>query len=250
MRGSEKIITQVAGSPIWGELEQVQSLSGHRMNKIMRDWVEFMHCALLMDYERHELIYREYLLSRKDQRIYSHFLAAAAYLKQHVDAGGSEILGSLWMELCSLGNNGQYMTPDKASLLLAQLAHREGCDYPNPVYFDPCCGSGRLLYTMAREASGGKLKDSLFIGVDIDRHCAQMAFINLDLLGVNAAVAHGNCLAHEYWDGWWMIHRPRDGQKREVGRFDKEALLDFFVASPDAPGHISTESERPEAPNV
>ena len=61
-------------------------------------------------------------------------------------------------------------------------------------YFDPCCGSGRLLLAAADVNPHAE-----FYGQDIDLRCVHMTAINLALRNLYGWVVHGDSLSNQQW---------------------------------------------------
>jgi hypothetical protein len=69
---------------------------------------------------------------------------------------------------------------------------------------EPCVGGGAMLIAMAEELRRLNYHpvNWWFEATDIDRHCCQMAYIQLTLCGAPGIVTHGNSLSMETWASW------------------------------------------------
>ena len=109
----------------------------------------------------------------------------------------SDVLGDLFQEAITHGENGQFLTPESVCELMARMTMNETDDAretsgePRKV-FDSCCGSGRLLLAAAKIQPHWE-----FSGQDIDLRCVRMTAINLALRNLYGYVIWGNTLANE-----------------------------------------------------
>jgi hypothetical protein len=105
-----------------------------------------------------------------------------------------DILGDLFQGAITYGEAGQYMTPEPITRLMAKLTAGDAAEDPSHVrsVCDPCCGSGRMLLSMAELNRHWE-----FIGQDVDLRCVRMTAINLALRNLYGYVIHGNSLMLE-----------------------------------------------------
>lgn len=119
-----------------------------------------------------------------------------------LEAKFHDFLGAIFMEL-ELGDdrNGQYFTPYHIQLLMAKLVmpdveqtiRREGV----VTVSDPACGAAGMIVAYAEillEAGFNPSEQMYGHCIDIDPIAADMAFIQLSLLGIPAEVVTGNTL--------------------------------------------------------
>ncbi|HDR2357135.1 TPA: N-6 DNA methylase [Enterobacter roggenkampii] len=119
-----------------------------------------------------------------------------------LEAKFHDFLGAIFMEL-ELGDdrNGQYFTPYNVQSLLARLLmpdfdetiHREGF----VTVSDPASGAAGMIVAYAEvllEAGYNPSEQMFGSCIDIDPIAADMAFIQLSLLGIPAEVVTGNAL--------------------------------------------------------
>ncbi|QST30988.1 SAM-dependent DNA methyltransferase (plasmid) [Escherichia albertii] len=119
-----------------------------------------------------------------------------------LEAKFHDFLGAIYMEL-ELGDdrNGQYFTPYHVQSLLAKLLRPEVEQTIRREGFvtvsDPACGAAGMIVAYAEELleKGYNPSEHMFGScIDIDPIAADMAFIQLSLLGIPAEVVTGNTL--------------------------------------------------------
>lgn len=123
-----------------------------------------------------------------------------------LEAKFHDFLGAIFMEL-ELGDNfrGQYFTPYSVQCLMARLLmpgiqdtiRREGI----VTVSDPACGAAGMLIAYAECLLESDMNPSMHMFgscIDIDPVAADMAFIQLSLLGIAAEVVTGNTLTMQF----------------------------------------------------
>ncbi len=115
-----------------------------------------------------------------------------------------DFLGKLYMNL-NLGNHwkGQFFTPYHVCELMAKMTV-EGCEPEIErkgfiSICDPCIGGGAMMIAAAnvlREGGINYQNHVLFVGQDVDRVVAMMAYIQISLLGCPGYIAVGDSLIH------------------------------------------------------
>jgi N-6 DNA Methylase len=130
-----------------------------------------------------------------------HFKQLTTAVSQLLQSG-YDIMGDLF-QLMELHNPhaAQYFTPPDVSALIVRLGMgnlKEQIEEQGRVTIaDHACGSGGLLLAAADyiEALGYDPKEvAVFEGIDLDRDCFNMAYIQLALRGLQAVIHHGNTL--------------------------------------------------------
>lgn len=119
-----------------------------------------------------------------------------------LEAKFHDFLGAIFMEL-ELGDNfrGQYFTPYSVQCLMARMLmpgvrdtiRREGI----ATVSDPACGAAGMLIAYAECLLEADINPSMHMFgscIDIDPVAADMAYIQLSLLGIAAEVVTGNTL--------------------------------------------------------
>lgn len=118
-----------------------------------------------------------------------------------------DFLGRLYMNL-NLGNHwkGQVFTPYHVCKLMAKITIDGDVDAAEEIdkkgyisVVDPCVGGGAMLIATAnvfREKKINYQSQAVFVGQDIDRVMAMMAYIQLSLLGCPGYIIVGDSLMH------------------------------------------------------
>lgn len=123
-----------------------------------------------------------------------------------LEAKFHDFLGAIFMEL-ELGDKyrGQYFTPYSVQCLMARMLmpgvrdtiRREGI----ATVSDPACGAAGMLIAYAECLLEADINPSMHMFgscIDIDPVAADMAFIQLSLLGIAAEVVTGNTLTMQF----------------------------------------------------
>lgn len=116
-----------------------------------------------------------------------------------------DFLGQMYMGL-NLGNHwkGQFFTPYNVCRMMAEMNFGAGAkaEAERKGYLsvcDPCVGAGAMLITAANAMKRAEINyqtSAVFVGQDIDRVVALMAYIQLSLLGCPGYIIAGNSLLH------------------------------------------------------
>lgn len=125
------------------------------------------------------------------------------------DVYGSTMVADAWA--------GQFFTPWDICRTMAKLT-LDGAAPPSRGYgagtpssrphrltvHEPAVGGGAMLLAVAVELRERKFAPWhwWFDATDVDRRCAQMAYIQLTLAGAPGVVRHGNSLSLEQWSAW------------------------------------------------
>ena len=131
-----------------------------------------------------------------------------------------DFLGELYMKL-KLGSHwhGQFFTPYHISKFMSKAVNVDSAEeqIKDKGYIsicDPCVGAGALLIAAANTMKEAKINyhyHAVFIGQDIDRVVAMMAYIQLSLLGCPGYIIVGNSLTNPP-AGHILFPRDTDGQ--------------------------------------
>ena len=144
---------------------------------------------LAEDYRRVEKRYKPYEMELFVQMFYR---------VSEYSEGFCDVLGDMFMECVSHGNNGQFFTPIHVAGLMACMGGNSL--KPKQLVCDSCCGSGRMLLSAvkkcAEENDGGRL---FCYGSDIDLICVKMTVVNLMMNSVPGEVAWMNTLTMQHW---------------------------------------------------
>ena len=116
-----------------------------------------------------------------------------------------DFLGQMYMGL-NLGNHwqGQFFTPYNVCRMMAEINFGDGAkaEAESKGYLsvcDPCVGAGAMLIAAAnamRRADINYQTSAVFVGQDVDRLVALMAYIQLSLLGCPGYIIVGDSLLH------------------------------------------------------
>ena len=140
-------------------------------------------------------------------------------LEQNPD---QDFLGKLYMSL-NLGSHwkGQFFTPYNICQMMAEINFGEGTqeEVEKKGYisvYDPCVGAGAMLIAAANTMKKVKINyqtNAIFVGQDIDRIVAMMAYIQLSLIGCPGYIIIGNSLTNPPTG---HILFPQDTEGQEV----------------------------------
>lgn len=131
-----------------------------------------------------------------------------------------DFLGSLYMEL-DLGNHwkGQFFTPYNICRLMAEITIGDCQEEINRKGWisicDPCIGGGAMMIAAANTMRRQNIyyhNQVLFVGQDIDRVVAMMAYIQLSLMGCPGYVVVGNSITNPL-TGSALFPEERDEQE-------------------------------------
>lgn len=149
---------------------------------------------LAEDYRRVEKRYKPYEMELFVQMFYR---------VSEYSEGFCDVLGDMFMECVSHGNNGQFFTPIHVADLMACMGGNRL--KPKQSVCDSCCGSGRMLLSAvkkcAEENDGGRL---FCYGSDIDLICVKMTVVNLMMNSVPGEVAWMNTLTMQHWRSYHL----------------------------------------------
>lgn len=142
---------------------------------------------------------------KKEQRIFPQIFALL--IMEYEANQNQDLLGELYMTLgVSNKNAGQFFTPYDICSLMARLSltkDKMRSDIKNDGYvkvYDPTVGAGATLIAVANECNNlfnrlNYRNHVLFIGQDIDLVCANMAYIQISLLGLAGYIIVGDTLS-------------------------------------------------------
>lgn len=160
-----------------------------------------------------------------------------------LEAKFHDFLGAIFMEL-ELGDNfrGQYFTPYSVQCLMARMlmpgvrdtVRREGI----ATVSDPACGAAGMLIAYAECLLEADINPSMHMFgscIDIDPVAADMAFIQLSLLGIAAEVVTGNTLTMQFRRvRYTPVYYFNDFEKRLADLNRYRAMLEFMRGIPEA----------------
>lgn len=132
-----------------------------------------------------------------------------------------DFLGKLYMCL-NLGSHwhGQFFTPYCVCRMMAEMNFGEGtqAEIERKGYIsvcDPCVGAGAMLMAAANAMKKAKVNyqtNTVFVGQDIDRVVAMMAYIQISLIGCPGYIIVGNSITNPPM-GHVLFPQDTDGQE-------------------------------------
>lgn len=160
-----------------------------------------------------------------------------------LDAKFHDFLGAIFMVL-ELGDNfrGQYFTPYPVQSLMARMLmpgvrdtiRREGI----ATVSDPACGAAGMLIAYAECLLEADINPSMHMFgscIDIDPVAADMAFIQLYVLGIAAEVVTGNTLTMQIRRvRYTPVYYLNEFEKRLADQNRYRAMLEFMRGIPEA----------------
>lgn len=191
-------------------MEEAAYENGVNLETYFRDWVtvstytstgclmgligEAEECRKRLDYGRD-------ILKKYNEKGSGTFLTLSENLRSELEQNPRDILGEIYQSIQANNRSfGQHFTPIQIAELMAQLTMNG--DNPKDFYTisDPCCGSGVMsiaAHNVLKE-QGLTNRQFGFVGQDIDSFCCYMAYLQLELLGVDAVIYNDNSLLHPY----------------------------------------------------
>jgi len=115
-----------------------------------------------------------------------------------------DCFGELYMRQISKGQHGQYFTPPHVCDLMSALT--ASTTQASQSVYDPACGSGRMLLSVAKIN-----RNAVFYGADIDGICAKMAVANMLLQSLTGEIAQMNSLTYDFSKGYRVGVQLYDG---------------------------------------
>ncbi|HBZ1140900.1 TPA: SAM-dependent DNA methyltransferase [Klebsiella pneumoniae] len=160
-----------------------------------------------------------------------------------LEAKFHDFLGAIFMVL-ELGDNfrGQYFTPYPVQSLMARMLmpgvrdtiRREGI----ATVSDPACGAAGMLIAYAECLLEADINPSMHMFgscIDIDPVAADMAFIQLYVLGIAAEVVTGNTLTMQFRRvRYTPVYYLNEFEKRLADQNRYRAMLEFMRGIPEA----------------
>ncbi|PJX30477.1 N-6 DNA methylase [Klebsiella sp. A-Nf5] len=160
-----------------------------------------------------------------------------------LEAKFHDFLGAIFMELeLSDSFRGQYFTPYSVQCLMARMLipgvrdtiRREGI----ATVSDPACGAAGMLIAYAECLLEADINPSMHMFgscIDIDPVAADMAFIQLSLLGIAAEVVTGNTLTMQFRRvRYTPVYYLNDFEKRLADLNRYRGMLEFMRGIPEA----------------
>jgi len=197
-------------------LEEANNHKGDKNTSLIyRDFVTLASCTMrqashkLLNGVLDDTVEAEYMRTIKKYPKPDKMAYALAVLVNGLEETCYDFLGSVYMEM-NMGNknSAQFFTPRALSDICAKMTFQftkesfaakypaYGISRPRFTVNDPCIGGGSMLISIVqclREVDAHP-RQWWFEAIDVDPMCAQMAFIQLSLLGAPGVVYVGNTL--------------------------------------------------------
>lgn len=175
--------------------------------------IAFSNQVDMAQYEERE---RQYLriverYSREEMNVFPKLLADLIMAINLCMESPEDILGPLFHELEPRDNaHRQLFSPPAICDLMGEIAlHDSGLMQQEKEYMtvcEPTVGSGAMILGMvkaSRRNMGLSRPRLIFEGTDKDIKCVHMAYLQLSLYEIPAAVIHGDSLSNEKWSYWF-----------------------------------------------
>ena len=210
---------------IVGYLTVSRDVTGHRLTRVFRDWVEMAVCA----FESNDEVYLDVLdrhmpdhCDQDDRReVAEAFSEALGELLTSTLDKQRPVIGDIYE---AIGANsdafGQFFTGwplcrTKARMTITEDDALEATVDDPLTVADPACGSGRLLVAAANRLHDIDPSAEIAVsGTDKDQLCAHMAVLNLVIANVRGRVRFGDSITMEYHREWRVDPRVRPPVQR------------------------------------
>lgn len=173
----------------------------HGLINAFNDFMTFAVCALSLGEKEDEYLKTSKKYTSDEMISFSHAFASLIEEMDNKGEGLKDCLGDYFIEIQGSDWHGQFFTPEPLCDMIANITKMKFED--NESINDPCCGSGRMLLSAARQN-----RNCIFYGADIDYQCCQMTLINLCLNGLTGYVSHMDTLKMEEWKRWSVGIHP------------------------------------------
>jgi type I restriction-modification system DNA methylase subunit len=192
---------------------------GHDFTRVYDDWMQISLAAFCRDDDLYEAIIKPYKRDEKraDEYQRNFALALSAWMKC-LNEDYRDYLGEIYEERVSLGQHGQFFTPEPICAMMVQMTHA-----PEAKSFsDPACGSGRTLLAATRMNHEG-----YFQGIDLDPRCVRMTAMNLLCRNVNAHVIQANTLELKAVGGYQIERSAFGASIRALSQEAAQAVIEL-----------------------
>lgn len=192
--------TKQARKDFEGELNELSRRNSH--STVFNNFLDYALWVfnLSKTNEDDEAIMKQ--IGKESAENYARMLLAFSILADNNGIGFRDVLGDLFMDYVSHGNNGQYFTPDPICEMMSQITQGDPIEFAGKSVCDPSCGSGRMLLATGKRAAEKGVRNVRFFGCDIDPICCKMAVLNMLINTMCGEIAHMNTLSMEHWKSW------------------------------------------------
>ncbi|MBV2149905.1 N-6 DNA methylase [Sphingobium sp. AS12] len=232
----------------------------HNLHALFRDCMEAAAISVSnsVDIRNRELRERRYLeiVGAYERKIVDVFPQVFAEIVMALEQEPSDALGAIYMDL-ELGSTdkGQFFTPYPVCRMMAEVtlsdadAIRERIERKGFVSaMEPACGAGAMVIALAEAMRARDINYQRHLhvtAVDIDRHVAQMAYIQFALLHIPAVVFVGDSLSLEMREAWHTPAHILGGWSARLACRDAEAAAKALAEMPPEPAVITRVSAPP-----
>lgn len=120
-----------------------------------------------------------------------------------------DFLGNVYMN-GDFGNkkSGQFFTPYHVSQMMSEVVFDENTvkqtieEQGFIKVSEPCCGAGGMILAFAETMLKHNINPQqymIFQGIDIDKNCCRMSFIQTSLMGLTGEIVHGDTITLNCW---------------------------------------------------
>jgi hypothetical protein len=233
---------RIFGKEVEAIIGELRGSRTHRPEQMFGDWVECAAIAVsnkydLQNYESREARYMEIVkgYERDDLDRFARCLGELTLYHAHGPRG--DAMGEIWAGLELKGEwFGQFFTPYSLSHMMAKMAFQDCNQLIRENGFitaqEPACGPGGMIVAMANaiEDMGHDYSEAIHVtGIDIDRRCVHMSYLQTSLLGIPAVIYRGDTLRATIHDAWYTPAHIIGGWRRKLHNHDKRhTLLPFW----------------------
>lgn len=195
--------------------ECITGMSGkYSSYEIFSDWVEMMAIAI----QNNCTVVHNKLWQQREQQYIQTFSRYSQHEKEVIfkmtglltlafEEEIADVLGEIYMEAgCGSRATGQFFTPFHVSRMCAELTIPHDVDENNRyVMNEPSTGGGGMIIAAARVLKDRGLNYQRCMKVtaqDMDWKAVYMTYVQVSLLGIDAAIVQGNTLAEPYVHGY------------------------------------------------
>mgnify|MGYP001048065590 CR=1 FL=1 len=188
----------------------------HTVHEVFSDFCQLAACTISNAVDRHQYKYREELymriISRYTKEEADTFAQILAWLVIALEAyGPTDVLGQVFQELeISSKYRGQFFTPqaisDCVGTMIAFDVKETIKEKGYVTLCEPAVGGGSMVFGFCKaiaEQGFDYTRDLHVTAIDIDDRCANMAYVQMSLLGIPAIVYHGDTLQVQARSAWY-----------------------------------------------
>lgn len=193
---------------------------GESFHRVFDNFLDLIVYAVSQQEEKYmEVIERIKDDRQEGERNIDYYTQAFSQLVEGMENNQLEdLLGDIFENRVSLGQNGQFFTPQSVSDVTAKMSYTG--EQENLHINDPTCGSGRVLLSAAKVS-----KNNIFSGFDLDNRCMKMALINLFFNGLWGYVVQTNTISMKVYQGYEITFKRGVPKVRPLQKDEMEKLV-------------------------